>query len=52
MRVIWTKCGAYRRVEYESKVELEAATQVVQRDIFGPERLYLGMRKRTGIRNR
>jgi hypothetical protein len=45
MSLIWTKNGAYRRVEYSGEAELEAAIMEVQTELFGLSRIYLNIKK-------
>src|SRR5690349_21262598 len=55
MSLIWTNAGAYRLCEYESEADLESAILKVQRELFGPNRIYLDVKKKigskAGIRN-
>src|SRR5712692_105162 len=48
MSVIWTRDGSYRRVEYEDEADLEAAIVEVQSELFGPNRIYLDVKKKIG----
>lgn len=50
MSLIWTKDGAYHRVEYESESDLEAAILQVQTELFGPDRIYLDVKKKIGAK--
>ena len=50
MSVIWTSGGRYRRVEYKSEADLESAISQVQRDLFGPNRIYLDIKKKIGVK--
>lgn len=50
MSLIWTEKGAYRRAEYDSEADLEAAILQVQRDLFGPNRIYLPVKKKIGTK--
>ena len=50
MNLIWTKNGAYRRVEYSGEADLEAAIIEVQAELFGPGRIYLAVKKKIGIK--
>jgi hypothetical protein len=50
MNLIWTKDGAYRRVEYNGEADLEAAIIEVQAELFGPGRIYLAVKKKIGVR--
>jgi hypothetical protein len=51
MSLIWSKEKAYKRAEYESEADLEAAILVVQRELFGRDRIYLPVKKRIGAKN-
>jgi hypothetical protein len=46
--VIWTDQGPYRRVSYDSEADLESALTRVQDQLFGPDRIYLDVKKRIG----
>ncbi|MCI0718308.1 MAG: hypothetical protein L0338_04950 [Acidobacteria bacterium] len=48
MSVIWTKEGSYRRVGYENEADLESAIVEVQSELFGPNRIYLDVKKKIG----
>ncbi|HEV2493070.1 MAG TPA: hypothetical protein VG204_08370 [Terriglobia bacterium] len=50
MSLIWTKAGAYQRVEYENEADLESAILEVQADLFGPNRIYLDIKKKIGLK--
>jgi len=50
MSLIWTHNGAYRRVEYHSEAELEAAILEVQTELFGHHRIYLDIKKKVGAK--
>ena len=50
MTVIWTPNGVFRRVEYESESDLEAAILEVQHRLFGKNRFYLDVKKRIGTK--
>jgi len=50
MSVIWTRDGSYRRVEYEDEADLEAAIVEVQSELFGPNRIYLDVKKKIGAK--
>jgi hypothetical protein len=50
MPVIWIAGKAYRRVDYESEADLESAIVEVQRQLFGPNRFYLDVKKKIGIK--
>ena len=48
MDVIWTPSGVYRRAAYSSEADLEAAILRVQAELFGPNRIYLDVKKKVG----
>lgn len=48
MSVIWAKQCAYHRVPYESEADLEAAILQVQHQLFGPDRIYIDVKKKIG----
>lgn len=48
MRVICTDQGVYRQVTYDSEADLESAILQVRSDLFGPNRVYLPVKKRIG----
>jgi hypothetical protein len=50
MSLIWTNGGSFRRVPYSSEADLEASIIEVQRDLFGPDRIYLDVKKRIGVK--
>lgn len=50
MTLIWTPNGAYRRTSYLSEADLETAILQVQSDLFGPNRIYLDIKKKIGLR--
>ncbi|MGH8245822.1 MAG: hypothetical protein ACREUU_05250, partial [Gammaproteobacteria bacterium] len=50
MSVTWTKQGPYRRVGYESEADLESAIITVQGELFGPDRIYLDIKKKIGAK--
>lgn len=50
MNLIWTSKGPYRRVEYPSEADLEAAIIQVQTELFGSDRLYLDVKKKIGAK--
>jgi len=50
MSLIWTEHGPYRRVGYGSESELESAVLRVQTQLFGPNRLYLDVKRKIGLR--
>lgn len=50
MPVIWAAGKAYRRVEYESEADLETAILEVQHRLFGPNRFYLDVKNKIGVK--
>ncbi len=50
MSVIWTPTGAYHRTNYESEAELEQVILQVQESLFGPNRIYLAVKKKIGAK--
>ena len=48
MNMIWTSNGYYRRAGYADEADLEAAIIEVQRELFGPNRIYLDVKKKIG----
>ena len=50
MSIVWTPGGPYRRVSYEGEAELEKAILRVQRELFGPGRVYIDVKKKIGAK--
>jgi hypothetical protein len=50
MSLIWTKSGAFQRVEYEGESDLESAIRQVQAELFGHDRIYLDIKKKIGTK--
>jgi hypothetical protein len=50
MPVFWTGTGIYRRVDYQSEADLEAAIIQIQDQLFGPNRYYLDIKKKIGAK--
>jgi len=48
MTCIWTNNGLYTAAPYKTEAELEAAIILVQRELFGPNRIYLDVKKKIG----
>lgn len=48
MSVIWTPNGSYSQVDFEDEVDLEKAIVLLKRDLFGPGRIYLDIKKKIG----
>lgn len=51
MTYIWTEGQRYHRAEYKTEAELEAAIVQVQAELFGPNRIYLDVKKKIGVKN-
>jgi hypothetical protein len=45
---IWTKQAAYRKVDFESEAELERAVVLLQKELFGDDRIYVDVKKKIG----
>lgn len=50
MSLIWTRNGSFRRVEYQSEADLETSIIEVQEQLFGPNRVYLDIKKKIGTK--
>ena len=50
MSRLWTKAGPYRAAAYRSEADLEAAILLVAKDLFGPNRFYLDIKKKIGAK--
>jgi len=50
MGLIWTKDGAFHRLGYDSEADLETAILQVQAELFGPNRIYLDVKKKIGTK--
>ena len=50
MSLIWTPRGPYRRAAYKSEADLEAAIRTVESSLFGPNRIYLPLKKKIGTK--
>jgi hypothetical protein len=50
MSLIWTPNQTFRVVEYSSEADLEAAIILVQKALFGENRIYLDVKKKIGNR--
>lgn len=48
--IIWSEKGPYSRVGYDTEADLEAAILQVQRELFGPNRIYLPVKKKIGAK--
>jgi hypothetical protein len=46
--LIWSKNGAYRLVPYDSEADLEKSILEVEAELFGPNRIYLDVKKKIG----
>ena len=54
MSIIWTSGDLYRKTDYNSEADLEQAILQVQGELFGPNRVYLPVKKligKGGVRN-
>jgi hypothetical protein len=49
--VIWSKGSLFRSVAYESEAQLESAILEVQSELFGPDRIYLDVKKKIGAKD-
>jgi len=50
MSVVWTGQGAFRSITFASEAELEETIKRVQRELFGPSRIYLDVKRKIGAR--
>jgi hypothetical protein len=50
MGVVWTEAGLFRRAEYEGEADLEKAVLRIQHDLFGPDRIYIDVKKKIGAK--
>jgi hypothetical protein len=50
MSLIWTKSSAYHRVGYDTEADLESAILQVQVELFGPNRIYLDIKRKIGAK--
>lgn len=48
--MIWTNKSAYRRVNYTSEADLESAIREVGSALFGTGRIYLGVKRKIGLK--
>ena len=48
MSVIWKADSLYRRVNYQNEADLESAVVQIQKELFGPERVYLDVKMKIG----
>jgi hypothetical protein len=48
MTVIWTPTGNYSRADFEDEADLEKAIVNLAKDLFGPGRIYLDIKKKIG----
>ena len=48
MSLIWTTQGFYHKAAYKDELDLENAILAVQADLFGPNRIYLPVKKKIG----
>lgn len=52
MLLIWTKTGAFRRIDYNSEADLESTIVEVQKELFGRDRIYLDVKKKIGAKGK
>jgi hypothetical protein len=50
MSVVWTPKGPYRRAQYKNEADLENTILEVQKELFGPDRIYLDVKKKIGAK--
>ena len=50
--MIWTKTGAFQRVAYESEADLEKTILEVGQELFGPDRVYLDIKRKIGAKGK
>ncbi|HYK87265.1 MAG TPA: hypothetical protein VE398_00745 [Acidobacteriota bacterium] len=50
MANIWTASGLYKAVPYKDEAELESAIIKLQHELFGPNRIYLDVKKKIGAK--
>jgi len=50
MSIIWTKESMFRQVGYSNEADLEAAIIQVQHELFGPNRIYIDVKKKIGAK--
>ena len=50
MSLIWMQNDLYRIAEYQSEADLESAIIQVQSELFGPNRIYLDVKKKIGTK--
>lgn len=51
MQLFWTDAGAYRRATYKNEAtDLEQAILQVKHELFGPNRQYLNVKKKIGVK--
>jgi hypothetical protein len=48
--VIWTASGRFEPESFDSEADLESAVLQVQADLFGPERIYLPVKRKIGAK--
>lgn len=48
MIVVWTEKGLFRNVSYTNESDFEQTVIKVQQQLFGPNRLYLDVKKKIG----
>jgi hypothetical protein len=50
MTFIWTPQGGYRAVPYQNEADFETAVTQIRSELFGPDRIYLDVKKKIGVR--
>jgi hypothetical protein len=48
MSVIWTPNGSYSEVDFEDEADFEKTVILLKNDLFGPDRIYLDIKKKIG----
>jgi hypothetical protein len=47
MSTLWTPSGLFRRAGYQSESDLEAAINKLQNELFGSNRIYLDVKRKS-----
>ena len=50
--MLWTTGGPYRKQPFGKEADLEEAIKEVSRDLFGPNRIYLDVKKKIGTKSK
>jgi hypothetical protein len=50
MSMIWTEKGCFRRSDYANEADLESSILKVQDSLLGPNRIYLDVKKKIGVK--